>query len=654
MMKGFKRLTRTKLSLTSKKDKEKEKSPGAKLLPTASPASLTKTGRTSPSGTLTPPAAKTAPPTAPSTRQAAPQVNITPPQPSDAAIQREAPAPTVFNPLAIKPDRQTQTPPPPGQYDVAAPLLPTLLINRLLHSFNDRMPTPTKEIDLIRLPPRRHALSRFEPLQTREFEPLPHFDEVAPEDKVQLFIQKVNQCCIMFDFSDMSADVEGKELKRATLQELFEFISRNRFTYPEEVYARVVEMFKTNLFRPIPPPVNPVGDIYDPDEDEPVYELAWPHMQLVYEFFLKFFELPDFNHPVAKKYIDHDFVMRLLELFDLEDPRERECLKTTLHRVYGKFLQLRLFIRKQINNVFLSFTYETQRFNGISELLEILGSIINGFALPLKEEHKVFLVRVLLPLHKVPLLLLYHPQLAYCVVQFLEKDPGLTEEVIMGLLRFWPKINSTKEMMFLNEVEDIFEVMEPQEFVKIHIPLFVQLARCIRLPHFQVLEKVLSYWNNDYFLSLVTENADVVLPIIFQSLYELTQPSQPGSRGGAAQQAQRGQQPSPGSHQFQGGIPLQFPDNNGDPLLSMEQNLFMDQYLDEFFDPINGQGGGWNRTLHLLAYQALKIFMDANPILYDHCLLLYHQTIEERLVKDKQRTDEWRKLEEYVLGLKIQ
>lgn len=56
-------------------------------------------------------------------------------------------------------------------------------------------------------------------------------------------------------------------------------------------------------------------------------------------------------------------------------------------------------------------------------------SIINGFALPLKEEHKVFLLKVLLPLHKAKSLSVYHPQLAYCVVQFLEKDPSLTEPV---------------------------------------------------------------------------------------------------------------------------------------------------------------------------------------------------------------------------------
>ena len=76
----------------------------------------------------------------------------------------------------------------------------------------------------------------------------------------------------------------------------------------------------------------------------------------------------------------------------------------------------------------------------------IHSSIINGFALPLKEEHKTFLLKVLLPLHKVKSLSVYHPQLAYCVVQFLEKDPSLTEPVILALLKFWPKTHSPKEV----------------------------------------------------------------------------------------------------------------------------------------------------------------------------------------------------------------
>lgn len=47
-------------------------------------------------------------------------------------------------------------------------------------------------------------------------------------------------------------------------------------------------------------------------------------------------------------------------------------------------------------------------------------------------------------------------------------------------------MNSTKEVMFLNEVEDIFEVMDPAEFAKVQEPLFNQLAKSVASPHFQV------------------------------------------------------------------------------------------------------------------------------------------------------------------------
>ena len=40
--------------------------------------------------------------------------------------------------------------------------------------------------------------------------------------------------------------------------------------------------------------------------------------------------------------------------------------------------------------------------------------------------------------------------------------------------------------MFLNELEEILDVMEPVEFVKIMLPLFRQIGRCISSPHFQV------------------------------------------------------------------------------------------------------------------------------------------------------------------------
>ena len=83
-----------------------------------------------------------------------------------------------------------------------------------------------------------------------------------------------------------------------------------------------------------------------------------------------------------------------MNLFESYEGRERETLKTVLHRIYGKFLGLRGFIRKTLNHILLSFVYEDESFNGVAELLEILGSIINGFAIPIKAEHKLFLTKV--------------------------------------------------------------------------------------------------------------------------------------------------------------------------------------------------------------------------------------------------------------------
>ena len=51
------------------------------------------------------------------------------------------------------------------------------------------------------------------------------------------------------------------------------------------------------------------------------------------------------------------------------------------------------------------------------------------------------------------------------------------------------------------------------------VPLFHQLAKCVSSPHFQVAERALYYWNNEYIMSLISDNASVILPIMFPALY---------------------------------------------------------------------------------------------------------------------------------------
>ncbi|CAO3702672.1 unnamed protein product [Rhizopus stolonifer] len=383
------------------------------------------------------------------------------------------------------------------------------------------MDTPKDTIPPIASGPRRQRSSRIYPIRDKtDLEKCPGFNEVPQAKRQDLFIRKLIQCQILFDFGDPSAELKNKEVKRQELQEMLEYVATVKGAITDAVYPDVVKMFSANTFRTISPQTATSVEGYEPDEDEPALETAWPHLQLVYEFFLRFIESQEFNSQIAKRYIDQKFVLQLLELFDSEDPRERDFLKTTLHRIYGKFLNLRAFIRKSINNIFFQFIYETERFNGIAELLEILGSIINGFALPLKKEHKVFLFKVLVPLHKPSSLPTYSPQLSYCVVQFIEKEPELVADVMQGLMRNWPKVNSVKEVIFLVEIEDALDVIGTADFESFMVPFFQKLSQCVSSPHFQVAERALYFYNYEDVVRVLSDHIELLMPIVFPSLYK--------------------------------------------------------------------------------------------------------------------------------------
>ncbi|XP_061995995.1 serine/threonine protein phosphatase 2A 57 kDa regulatory subunit B' beta isoform-like [Rosa rugosa] len=360
------------------------------------------------------------------------------------------------------------------------------------------------------------------PAAPNPMEPLPLFQNVAFSDRASLFLRKLRLCSFLCDFSNSGKWAREIELKRQTLLELVDFIDSSgcpKLLTPQ-LQEDFIRMVSVNLFRCLPP----ASDSADlGDDDEPYTEPSWPHLQIVYELLLRYIASSETDAKLAKRFIDHIFVLRLMELFDSEDPRERDYLKTLLHRIYGKFMVHRPFIRKAMNNVFYRFIFETQRHCGIGELLEILGSIINGFALPMKEEHKLFLVRALIPLHKPKGFWAYHHQLAYCIIQFVDKDYHLAELVIRGLLKYWPVTNCQKEVLFLAELEEVLEATPASEFQRCMLPLFRQIGRCLTSAHFQVAQQALYLWNSEHVVNLIAQNRNVILPLLFDALEKNTQ-----------------------------------------------------------------------------------------------------------------------------------
>ena len=236
----------------------------------------------------------------------------------------------------------------------------------------------------------------------------------------------------------MKQDKRAREAKRAAMLDILTHCDRTTALFKTEphLFGEVLNMIGANLFRALPPRDDLAAE--EDDEDEPFMEAEWPHLSIAYELLLHLVQTDKAELAVKKKYFDLRFVEQLILLFDSQDMREREYLKTIVHRVYGKLTQRRAAIRRMFGWFFHRFVFETEQQSGMCEALDILGSIVNGFATPIKAEHKVLLQRALIPLHKPKSLAMFHPQLTYLMVQYAAKDPTLTTPIMKGLLKFWP------------------------------------------------------------------------------------------------------------------------------------------------------------------------------------------------------------------------
>jgi serine/threonine-protein phosphatase 2A regulatory subunit B' len=351
-------------------------------------------------------------------------------------------------------------------------------------------------------------------------------DAPTIEAKEELFLRKLLLCSVLCDFTtefdedDFDVMMQQKEVKLLTLVELTIAVR----TDPQVLSGRVCEalcsMIAKNLFRDSPAPRIPNAPEFDPDEDDPMLVPEWEHLRLVYELLDKFLDSPAARRQDASRlYISEAFVNQILILFYNEDPRERILLKGVLHKIYGTYVSLRKNIRKTMEHMFIRATFDDRgRCNGIADLLQILGSIINGFALPLKEEHVYLLKKVLLPLHSASCFQQCHDELRYCTIQYVEKDGDLAWPVLQGLIRYWSKVNSTKQVLLLGEVEEVLNIISEPQFKLAQIAVFKQIAQCMASQHFQVAEGALSMMNRGRVENLVRKHKSMILPIVIPVL----------------------------------------------------------------------------------------------------------------------------------------
>ncbi|KAM6540700.1 hypothetical protein CsatB_005147 [Cannabis sativa] len=352
--------------------------------------------------------------------------------------------------------------------------------------------------------------------------------DLDSNNEIEEILSMISYCTSTKTLIDPSEFPSQQEKKGNMLSQLLTILRNTKKCnhVSQILLSPLMEMISTNLFRSLPPPSKPYSSFSSlitldsdfPDEEDPISKLSriWSHLQIVYDILMRL--ITNIDPHTLSSYINHHFLANLLNLFQSEDPRERESLKNIYHRIYSRFTFHRSFMRKSMNDEFLNYVFEMERHCGIGELLEIWGSIINGFTVPLKEEHKLFLMRVLIPLHKTKGMQGYHRQLAYCVSQFVQKEPVLGGVVVRGILKYWPLTNCQKQVLLIGELEDLVENIDPDQYRKLALPFCAQITRCINSWNSQVAERALYVWNNEHFVKMASMAIEEVFPMVVEGM----------------------------------------------------------------------------------------------------------------------------------------
>jgi serine/threonine-protein phosphatase 2A regulatory subunit B' len=66
--------------------------------------------------------------------------------------------------------------------------------------------------------------------------------DVPQSKRQELFVIKLIQCQVLFDFNDPSSDLRNKEIKRQELQEMLEYVATSRGAISDMIYPDVIRM----------------------------------------------------------------------------------------------------------------------------------------------------------------------------------------------------------------------------------------------------------------------------------------------------------------------------------------------------------------------------------------------------------------------------
>ena len=353
------------------------------------------------------------------------------------------------------------------------------------------------------------------------FDVKPLLIETAPDELPALFVRKCIQGTQMCDFHNQ-VQVEVKQAKQDMLNDILNAVSAPKIValLGEGEYREFYHFVQANVVRAIQRPprqwLSPSCTDFSLDRVE---ESGWAHLSLVYDCLCAFVNNRKFDETLCPDEVVA-LIHGVIPLFQSADQREREKMTKVARVIYRNFPQFRRDVRFATAMMFNGFVELKIPPVGCWECLMALIPVIQGLKVPLHEDNMWFFRHVLLPLHRVSNMSVFHAVLVEAIRTFLGKDPTRVKEVLEYMERHWPKTSATKEVLFLSEIETLSELVIPEQAQDCVALICKMICLAVGDPAFQVAERALVLWESDSFMKLITANSKIAFPVILPVIFK--------------------------------------------------------------------------------------------------------------------------------------
>lgn len=359
------------------------------------------------------------------------------------------------------------------------------------------------------------------------FPVLPMLITAKAQDVKSLFIEKCKQCYQICDFSRSitNAYVIAKD---DVLNELCSVLKENFPQIPVDIEtcSTIFSLLAKHVFREpkaLPHEWYSIFDYYmltDHECLDSIHPREWSHISIVYDIAINFIKLPQFNQDVCLHLCGDLIKLSVYESRTCDD-REQSKLSTLFLALYQKITKLRKFALDVSQFSLSRIIYEGEPFTSAKPLLSSLSRIIAGFHEPLKPQNVQLFHDIILPLHRNSYIAYFAKELFTCVVQFLEHDHSLVLDLLKVLIRDWPRLNPQKQILFIDEIALLSSFVENSfltDVIRLITPqLMISLMGC----HAAISEKVLSMWEVNDFVWLMTVEPSISYPLLIPTIYEV-------------------------------------------------------------------------------------------------------------------------------------